>query len=109
MRPIFPTASVNHRLPSGPDVISVGPLLAVGVGNKVIVPEGVIRPILDASEPSRVNQRLPSGPAVMSSVAPLLRGTLKVVNLPAVVIFTIRPARSVNQRFPSGPLVICQG
>src|SRR6266705_2010232 len=104
MRPIFPIASVNHIFPSGPAVISVGPLLAVGVGVKVIVPLVVMRPILDEVELSSVNQRLPSGPVVMSSVDALLVGTVKEVNWPEGVIFTIRRARSVNQRLPSGPL-----
>jgi hypothetical protein len=36
--------------PSDPAVISVGPLLAVGVGNKVIAPLVVMRPIAFAFE-----------------------------------------------------------
>src|SRR5712692_4429412 len=106
MRPILPTASVNQRSPSGPAVISVGLLLVVGVGVKVIVPDVVIRPIRADCEPSRVNQRLPSGPVVISSVDALLVGIVKEVNLPEVVIFTISRARSVNHRLPSGPVVI---
>jgi len=38
-------ASVNQRLPSGPDVIPYG-LLPVGSGYSVMVPLGVIFPIL---------------------------------------------------------------
>ena len=38
---------MNHRFPSGPEVIDVGPLDAV-IENSVIVPEVVIRPIFDA-------------------------------------------------------------
>src|SRR5512135_6752 len=64
-RPILlPFCSVNQRLPSGPAVIPVGPLLAVGSGpNSVMMPAGVIRPILLPF--CSVNQRLPSGPAVI--------------------------------------------
>src|SRR2546422_80928 len=36
IRPILsPTASVNHRFPSGPAVIPTGSLLAVGMGNSL--------------------------------------------------------------------------
>src|SRR5438034_1309319 len=66
-RPIlFAEFSVNQRLPSGPAVIPSGPLLLVGIGNSVMVPLVVIRPILfPAGLVCSVNQRLPSGPAVM--------------------------------------------
>jgi hypothetical protein len=47
MRPTwFATLSMNQRLPSGPLVMAYGPLPAVGIGNAVMVPLGVIRPIL---------------------------------------------------------------
>ena len=72
----FAAGMVNQRLSSGPAVIpnphmtqllsatiSVGPgLPGVGMGNSVITPPGVIRPIPFAL--SSVNQMLPSGPAV---------------------------------------------
>ena len=44
-RPTFPAPSVNHIAPSGPAVMSVGRLLAVGVGVRVIAPPVVMRPI----------------------------------------------------------------
>ena len=59
---LFPPASVNHILPSGPDVIPNGTLLAV-TSYSVITPSTVILPIL--STPDSVNQRLPSGPDTM--------------------------------------------
>src|SRR5260370_8431521 len=66
MRPILsPNASVNQRLPSGPVVIPHGPLLDAGRGNSVMVPLGVMRPILLLLPSSSVNQRLPSGPVVI--------------------------------------------
>ena len=52
IRPIAPLLnSVNHRLPSEPAVIPSGPQPAedpyfVGKGNSVVLPDGVIRPIL---------------------------------------------------------------
>src|SRR5262249_20761150 len=62
IRPIAPLASVNHRLPSAPAVISPGALPdARPWENSVMTPEGVIRPIAWRS----VNQRLPSGPRVI--------------------------------------------
>src|SRR5262249_24989628 len=65
MRPIWLLAcSVNHRLPSGPAVMSKGFWSLPGRGHSVTVPVGVIRPILFA--PYSVNHRLPPGPAVMA-------------------------------------------
>src|SRR6266851_5201232 len=61
MRPMLFPASVNQKLPSGPAVIPSGELLCVGTGNVVMLPLGVMRPMLFDS----ANQRLPSGPAVM--------------------------------------------
>src|SRR5207248_1326175 len=55
--------SVNHRLPSGPTVMPWGKLFAVGIGNSVIVPVDVIRPILLPLDST--NHMLPSGPSVM--------------------------------------------
>src|SRR5271166_4101563 len=67
MRPIVcPSSSVNQRLPSGPAVMLIGALLAVGMANSVMMPPGVMRPILLPNTGfSSVNQRLPSGPAVI--------------------------------------------
>src|SRR5258708_36924647 len=47
-------------------------LLDVGSRNSLIVPEGVMRPIL----PDSVNQRLPSGPVVMPRMTMRLPGCL---------------------------------
>ena len=66
IRPIFgglAANSVNHSAPSGPAVISSGPLGFVGSGYSVIVPPVVIRPILWPF--SSVNHRAPSGPTVI--------------------------------------------
>ena len=54
--------SVNQRLPSGPAVMPEGSLSAVGIGNSVTTPAGVMRPILLAAfgEPE-----VAVGPAVM--------------------------------------------
>ena len=52
--------SVNQRAPSGPEVIWVGPALAVGRVYSVISPVVVMRPILLAA--FSVNQRAPSAP-----------------------------------------------
>lgn len=55
---------MNQSAPSGPEVIWVGPALAVGRVNSVTVPVvGLMRPILLAV--FSVNQTLPSGPEVI--------------------------------------------
>ena len=51
--------SANHRLPSAPAAIPPESTWAVGIGNSVMTPAVVIRPILLAA--FSVNQRLPSG------------------------------------------------
>ena len=41
---LFPSYSLNQRLPSGPDVIPMGSELVVGSGNSVIMPVAVSPP-----------------------------------------------------------------
>src|SRR5436305_1378669 len=62
IRPIrLPRLSVNHRLPSGPAVMPLGPALPVMPAlNSLTTPGGVIRPIRLADD--SVNHTLPSGP-----------------------------------------------
>src|SRR6266851_4791460 len=109
MRPILlPWYSMNQRLPSGPAVIVIGSLPAVGMGNSaVMVPLGLMRPILLPL--NSVNQRLPSGPAVIPSGELLAVGTGNSVIVPLGLIRPILlpvPRRkpfsktpcSVNQR-----------
>src|SRR5262245_37465904 len=62
-RPILPVVSVNHRLPSGPEVMPWGSTKGVGMGYSVMAPWGVIRPMLLPKV--SVNHRLPSGPVVI--------------------------------------------
>src|SRR5260221_4257510 len=69
-------SSVNQRLPSGPAAMSFSWLTPVGRGNSVMVPLGLMRPILlpissgvlvpNPLKFVSVNHRLPSGPAAMS-------------------------------------------
>ena len=64
MRPILLAPfSMNHSAPSGPAVMPMGELPAVGIGNSVTTPAVVMRPILLAT--CSVNHSAPSGPAVM--------------------------------------------
>src|SRR5437899_5239044 len=105
---LFPKYSVNHKLPSGPVVMSSGKLPLVGTGNSVITPAGVILPIL--SPPPSANHKLPSGPLVMSCGRLPLVGMGNSVFTPAVVILPIWfPEVSVNHGFQSGPAVILWG
>jgi hypothetical protein len=68
IRPILlPCVSVNHKFPSGPAAIPTGLLDAVRMGNSVIVPEGVIRPMLFAPDALWVNHMFPSGPAAIEA------------------------------------------
>ena len=87
-------------------VIASGRLLAVGIANSpVTIPDGVIRPILFASD--SVNQMFPSGAGRDSGGT-----TTGVVGMNgemapnAVIRPTILLSKSVNQTFPSGPFVI---
>ena len=54
---------MNQRLPSAPTVIPYGPLSCHSSGNSVIVPLGVMRPIVPRLD--SVNQRFPSGPGTI--------------------------------------------
>src|SRR5258706_15897659 len=118
MRPTLPTASVNHIAPSGPAVISVGPLLAVGVGNRLVLPPVVMRPIAFTFvvKSSYVNHRLPSGPAEMpfrkSSSLPGPRMVNRVIvpegGIRPILDEEFVPSR-VNQRLPSGAVAMSSG
>src|SRR5262249_36969749 len=76
--------SVNHRAPSGPDVIPPEMLAAVGMGNSVIAPATVTRPILWPL--ISANHTAPSGPTVMPSGRAPGVGMGNSVTTPAVVI-----------------------
>jgi hypothetical protein len=118
-KPTLPVA-VNQRLPSGPAVIPPRlPLkVAVGRGNSVMTPAGVIRPmmatkLLFPTPLEAVNHRLPSGPAVMPEGAELPVGRVNSVRVPAGVIRPMAPTElfplvpePVNHRLPSGPTVM---
>ena len=54
---------MNHKLPSGPLIISSAPDDGVGISNSEIVPSVVMRPIRFPR--NSVNHKLPSGPAVI--------------------------------------------
>src|SRR5262249_30984276 len=82
--------------------------LLFSFANSVIVPEGVIRPIL--ALPGSVNHKLRSGPTVMPDGRLTAAGKGNSVMPPAGVILPILfPVVSVNQRFPSGPATITVG
>src|ERR1035441_2195555 len=96
--------------PSGPETMRRGVLDGVGIVNSVIVPDGVIRPIL--LPVYSVNHRLPSKPAVIAArVATLLAvGTGNSMMAPVVVMRPILLAAiSTNHRLPSGPAQIPVG
>src|SRR5260370_13660685 len=109
-RAILLLRSVNQMAPSGPVVMKAEVLSDVGSGNSLIVPVGVMRPIL----PGSVNQRLPSGPAVMSSEE-LLGGSGNSLIVPVGVMRPILPLSpsllfmlftSVSQKPMSPPGVV---
>src|SRR6266540_2629654 len=127
MRPILLGAlSVNHRAPSGPAAMETGPHgpdleqsgydAGSGIGNSVMAPEVVMRPILLAY--CSVNHRAPSGPSTIPpgperSPNVLHRwhgGIVNSVIEPDVVMCPILlPHSSVNHRLPSGPVTMPQG
>ena len=100
---------VYQRFPSGPAAIPIGSSLGgCGVGNSVMTPVGVIRPML--LRRCSVNHRLPSGPAVMPQGPLPAVGVGNSAKTPAVVTRPILElSSSVNHRFPSGPAVIPRG
>ena len=92
-----------------------GAAFAVGTGYSVIVPEGVILPILLPDTACSVNQMFPSGPDVMPVGCTFGEkafgvGTGNSVTDPLVVM---RPMAllpwSMNQRAPSDPAVMAVG
>src|SRR5260221_2846211 len=110
-------SSVNQRLPSDPAAMSFSWLIPVGRGNWVMVPLGLMGPILlpissgvlvpNPLKFVSVNQRLPSGPAAMSFGWLLAVGTGNSVMVPLGLMRPIwLPPCSVNQRLLSGPAVI---
>src|SRR6185295_10402466 len=110
MRPMpLAARSVNQRLPSGPLTMRPG-LLPDGTSYSVILPAGVIFPILATSY--NVNQSSLPGPWVMP--VGLLAG-VGIANSVISPLGVMRPilfafaAVSVNQRLPSLPVVIASG
>src|SRR5215813_694015 len=81
--------------------------MSPAIGNSVITPPVVIRPILLALS---VNHRAPSGPSVIPEGSPDAVGTGYSVNTPEVVTRPILlPTSSVNHNAPSGPDTIVVG
>src|SRR6266542_2589633 len=76
--------------PSGPAPMSAGPLSTVGMGNSVMAPAVVIRPIL--LPPNSANQTAPSGPAVIPE------GKLVAVGIGSSVI--ARPPATLARLVP---------
>jgi len=64
IRPMMPTCSVNHKLPSAPSAIPLLKEENEGGLNNVITPDGVTRPTFVYW----VNHRFPSEPAVIPAV-----------------------------------------
>src|SRR5260221_5739500 len=69
-RPILPEVnSVNHSAPSGPVVMPSAKVRGVGIGNSVITPAVVMRPILpgtDSPANPSVYPTAPAGPVVLN-------------------------------------------
>src|SRR5260370_1307310 len=87
---LLANSSINHRLPSGPVVISIGWLVAVGMGYSVKLPEGVTLATLLPK--NSVNHRFPSGPAVIPVGWLLAVGMGYSVKLPeGVTLATLLP------------------
>lgn len=105
-RAILPASdSGNHTFPSGPEQIDVG---TAGMGNSLIVPDGVTRPRLGAPRAASRNQTFPSAPLVIALRRAFGDGiAISSSNCPDAVMRPIWLAvDSANQRFPSAPAVI---
>src|SRR4051812_44401762 len=105
--PSCPICSVNQTFLSGPTVMPVGELLAVGVANSVICPfAGLILPTLpgDAS----TNQRLPSGADTMWPGLPP-EGMGKLWKAWGAMSNDTIACEAVNQSWLSGPTVMSAG
>jgi len=105
---LFVPDSVNHRLPSGPAVMSRGSLPSGRGNSPIMLPDVSISPILFVSKYS-VNHRLPLGPAVIPPARLEIGNsetTPEVVTRPMLFPY---PPDSVNHRFLSGPGVISEG
>src|SRR5579864_8829975 len=99
----------NQTELSGPGATfqAAAPRFSVWRLNSVMLPDGVIRPILPAFDSE--NQRLPSWPTVIQEGMPL--ATVYSVSWPATVRRPIRLPHgancvSVNHKAPSGPETI---
>src|SRR5947209_4726475 len=79
----------------------------VGIGNSVMAPYGVMRPIL--LPPFSVNRRLPSGPVVMPYGPPLFGIGNSVMAPAGVILPTLPPSTSTNHTLPSGPAAMPKG
>src|SRR5260370_1243125 len=79
---LFPTNSVNQTFWPRPLVMPKGRLPLVGMGNSVMIPLVVIRPMLFPED--SVNQTLPSGPSVMPKGALLGAGSGNWVMAPTL-------------------------
>jgi hypothetical protein len=105
IRPTAPLSlSVNHKAPSGPDVMFHGLKNELDVYS-VMTPAVVILPIL--SPLNSVNHKLLSGPTVMESGPLFAVGVAYSVTTPPVVIrpILLNPL-SANHSAPSGPAVM---
>src|SRR5258706_577627 len=110
-RPILPEVnSVNHSAPSGPVVMPSAKVRGVGIGNSVITPAVVMRPILpgtDSLAKTSVYHSAPSGPVVINWGTLGVVGIVNSVITPAVVMRPTLPVfNSVNHSAPSGPVVM---
>src|SRR5665213_2862584 len=103
-----PDSSTNHKAPSGPIVMSPGPLFGRGRGNSVITPLDVMRPILSVLYSE--NQILPSPPAA-SARGPLfgVGGVNSLITPLGVMLPTLPAANMPNQILPSSPRAMARG
>src|SRR5262249_6464534 len=93
MRPIFfDVNSVNHSAPSGPVVMECKMPSAL-IGNSVMLPPVVIRPILP---PASVNHSAPSGPVVIAEGRPAGVGGMNSVYVWATAGMVSATAPSPN-------------
>src|ERR1700759_5045509 len=113
--PTWPTLlvvpSVNHRFPSLPVAMPMGPLFAVAVANSVMAwVTGLMSATCPVPPPS-VNHMLPSGPGTITvgEVKPVPNSVTVLAAILTKPILLTPGALSVIQRLPFGPVAIALG
>src|ERR1019366_4434674 len=90
-----------HSMPAAPGEITVGPGRPVAPAGSVIVPAGVMRPILPPAD--SVNHRLPSEPAAIAIGTDPLVGIVNFVGVSGASALASPPQASARPTITATP------